>query len=853
MNRTKKNHLNVMPTGIFTFTLVLLLQMLCSVTTAREIVGMSFAASNDQCYVWYDDFTVSEGATSNLKDYHSVYVYEVSRGKSVKNILSISIDVDDYVYTWYDDGTVSVGTIFDLDDFRPPHRYTLPSGKSVEDIVSISIGSNDRVYTWYKGGTMSVGYPEDLDAYGSLYAYELPQGKSENNFVGIGIADSDDYVYAWYDEPNTSSESDRFDNDIHPRSHREYPRPHQYRDGYPQTYDNNSYYQPFTFLENSPFRVSLANNINSTTSDFAPSFYKNQLMFSTFRTGNGNDNGGLNQIYISTRSGTQLASPQPLRQGYWTRFNETDPSFTESGRQVAYVRNNDNFNSYTGSSTRSDIYFSDVVSQNSWQNEVPFPYNSSQHSNGYPHLTPLGDMLYFASDMPGGYGGFDIYVCQKTGNTWSQPFNLGPQVNTSDDEISPFLTGTTLYLASDRRGGYGGFDIFKSTYGNSQWQQIVNMGQGINSPSDDYDFIYQPNQKIAYFTSNRSGGYGSDDIYQAVEQTFTAPSNDVSFIQPTQSQTTSTRNLTVTTPSRMALMIRDKNTKMPLEGVRIDLSACGERAYITDDFGLAMLDWFDENCNIRISKNGYITGTYRFPMTERHRIELTPATTTTVVNTTSTPPPSRRIVVPQNTTVVSAAPNVISRSISNSNTVAAYDTYSSNEVSNRQGYEVQIGAFYTPRREAFRIFENLGSVYYDTKSSGLEIYKVGPFATYQEAERVKAIVRNNGYSDAFVRDASRTLSATPPRATTTTYRSLSVPAVTYRVQIGVFQNPNNARFNQQLYNSNMKQATRSDGLTVFFLGDFYSMQEAIAAQENARRLGVTQAFTVEYRNGVKVQ
>ncbi len=717
----------------------------------------------------------------------------------------------------------------------------------------------------------------------------------------------------------------------------------------------------------SQFGVSPTSNINSVASDFAPAFYINQLMFSTFRRGNGNDNDAFNQLYISMRSNNQLARPQPLRKDFQAIINEGSPSFTDNGRRVAYVKNNNKFSNgivpLMGSGAKLDIYLADAASQNDWQNEEAFPYNGRKYSNGYPYLTPEGNTLYFASDVPGGYGGFDIYICERIGSDWSEPTNLGPAINTGGDEISPFLAGTTLYFSSNWHDGYGGLDIFKSVNINGEWKQAVNMGKGINSPRDDYDFIYKPYEKIAYFTSNRAGGLGYDDIYQAIAGATTPPPTTGTpplVTTPPSSNTPPTTTLppntappTTTTPSgsipdRMTLTVLDEVTKQPLDGVQINLTACNGSVYNTDVNGIAILERFTDDCTIRISKSGYGESLHRFPMLAQLQIGLTPiegaftgivmdsesearlsgvlvtatdkktqstVTATTdargryalqlspdseytlsysktgyvgnarllntrsqgyelgfhemevapyfdpgsvvVVPTTPAPQPSppqttqprpqapvviQPPVVVQPSTPAPAPPTIITTPPPTTTTTTTTG----------KAYEVQIGAFSAPRPGQFRNLESIGSVYYDTKN-GLAIYKVGTFGNYRDAERARAAVRNNGYPDAFIRRASRDAPVyTPP---TTTITSPTSPSGTvYKIQLGAFRNPNTAGFNPSLQNfGTIQQITRTDGITVFLLGDFYSMTEAAAAQENAKNLGVSQAFIVKYRNGVRVK
>lgn len=922
MKNTQKSYLGIMPVGIFALTIILLSQSFCSVATPRQIVGMSVAPSNNWCYTWYDDNTVSMGdkTDTNVDAYSDTY-YSLPAGKSVHSIVSMSIDADGRLYTWYNDKTVSVGDIFQLDAHKAPYYYSLPQGKSVRNIVGMGISANNDVYTWYEGGIVSVGTPDDLGFYNAPYAYPLPQEKSANNLVGINIPHNNDYVYAWY----RGTKSSYFD----------------YNDNYSTSNDHYTRNMPSDANENLQFTVSEVPKINSMFSDFAPSFYENQLMFSTFRKGNGNSRGNSNQIYISMRSGEKLYRPQPLRKGYRAVMsNESDPSFTEDGQQVAYVRNKNFANGTLPHMGNMDIHLADAVSQNDWRNKKSFSHNNKKYSNGYPHLTAGGDVLYFASNMPGGYGGFDIYVCKKIGNRWSEPINLGAGINTKGDEISPFLAERTLYFASDSHDGRGGFDIFKSIYGNKGWKQAVNMGEAINSFYDDYDFIYEPYENIAYFTSNRAGGLGDDDIYQATaERGYASPRIKKKRIQSPPIQSPQPLQPDVVTPNPVVIVVKDEKTKQALASVQIE-TTCDGKIYTTDASGIAVLETFDRACNIHIGKNGYETNKYRFPTQRRVNIELSPVKYAPVVHQepVQVSTPERAVLVVRdsktkqpiegvqidltncnagiyttnsdglvilerfggNCTIrisksgyekhlhsfptmaqlgvelkplggghtgvilelqpdpVYIAPNSVKAvypsnktSISNRPFATHTSTTAADRIdNNREIYEVQIGAYRTPHPELSQRFKSLGRVYFHMKND-MMVYKVGSFKSYNDAEYARAILSSNGFPDAFIK---KTLLSGPAAYAPPPVRSVSTNRIVYKIQLGAFRDSGNATFNPNLeYFGNIQKTTRADGITVFLLGDFYSMTEATTAQKNAINLGISKAFIVKYRNGVRVK
>lgn len=150
-----------------------------------------------------------------------------------------------------------------------------------------------------------------------------------------------------------------------------------------------------------------------------------------------------------------------------------------------------------------------------WSSVRPFEWNNSDYNVAFPALNATGDTLYFASDKAGGYGGFDLYRSVKSGS-WSDPVNMGPEVNTAGDEVFPFFTHDRLYFASDGREGLGGLDVYRAYVTDGMWE-VANMGAPVNSPKDDFAFLIDPVKRSGFYTSNRNGGRGSDDIY-AIDQ-----------------------------------------------------------------------------------------------------------------------------------------------------------------------------------------------------------------------------------------------------------------------------------------------------------------------------------------------
>jgi outer membrane protein OmpA-like peptidoglycan-associated protein len=145
-----------------------------------------------------------------------------------------------------------------------------------------------------------------------------------------------------------------------------------------------------------------------------------------------------------------------------------------------------------------------------WGKAEVFKYDSDEYSVGHASISKDGKLLFFSSDMPGGFGGTDIYVCERVGDTWDKPKNLGPNVNSNGMELFPHIRNDgILFYSSDKFDGLGGLDIFSAEQRKGEWLMIRNEGLGINSGSDDFG-IYFSDTANGYFSSNRQG---SDDIF----------------------------------------------------------------------------------------------------------------------------------------------------------------------------------------------------------------------------------------------------------------------------------------------------------------------------------------------------
>jgi hypothetical protein len=197
-----------------------------------------------------------------------------------------------------------------------------------------------------------------------------------------------------------------------------------------------------------------------------------------------------------------------------------------------------------------DIYES-FYSNNKWsapENLGPI-VNSSEYLETSACFSANGDIIFFSSTRPEGHGGKDLYLVKKLQNgKWGKPFNLGPTINTEYDEDAPFLhpLGNTLYFSSEGHKNMGGFDIFKSTFDETgKFEEPKNLGSPINTSDDDIFFVMNTDATRGYFSSEREGGFGLQDIYSVSFQNVTTTPLNVYNIHITDESSTIIRDVEI--------------------------------------------------------------------------------------------------------------------------------------------------------------------------------------------------------------------------------------------------------------------------------------------------------------------
>ncbi|MBP6183428.1 MAG: OmpA family protein [Saprospiraceae bacterium] len=270
--------------------------------------------------------------------------------------------------------------------------------------------------------------------------------------------------------------------------------------------------------------VNNETSINTDQLEFSPSFFEDGILFissreNVFKFVDRRMRRNTMGIFLARRNseGT-LGSPTFFSDRINTKYHEGPLTFDMSGSDMYFTRSN-YINGKLGKSKDGWVnlrVLKATKSGDKWDDVKDLPFNSDDFNVCHPSLSPEGDRLYFASDMPGGFGGLDIYYVTKMGDDYGDPINLGAEINTDKDEIFPFIhsDGTLFFSSNGQSDALGGLDLYYSKPGSDDlYSTPRNLGSPFNSNSDDFGFILDLETKNGYFSSNRAGGKGQDDIY----------------------------------------------------------------------------------------------------------------------------------------------------------------------------------------------------------------------------------------------------------------------------------------------------------------------------------------------------
>jgi outer membrane protein OmpA-like peptidoglycan-associated protein/tetratricopeptide (TPR) repeat protein len=268
--------------------------------------------------------------------------------------------------------------------------------------------------------------------------------------------------------------------------------------------------------------------INTIYSDFGTFVYNDELYFASSRNTDLKKKYGWNdepfldiyQVNVKFTDGkrefgnTDFIKADKLN----TDYHEASVAITNDGKTIYFTRDNvdkKNRLGYDKKGTSHLKLYKASLDGDNWANIVELPFNDDYYSTGHPALSADNKKLYFVSDREGGLGQTDIYeVDIQEDNVYSAPKNLGEKINTEGREMFPFVSkDSIMYFSSDGYLGLGLLDIYKSNIIKNEDSEPINMGAPYNSGYDDFAYFINGDKKTGYFSSNRDGGQGNDDIY----------------------------------------------------------------------------------------------------------------------------------------------------------------------------------------------------------------------------------------------------------------------------------------------------------------------------------------------------
>lgn len=321
-------------------------------------------------------------------------------------------------------------------------------------------------------------------------------------------------------------------------------------------------------------------NFNSSEDDFSAIPYERGVVFASSR-GRGffsrpvdaRTNSRFFDLYYSDLTGTKKAMVKRIKGKVNSRFHDGPAVFSADGNTMYFTRSN----TKKGSNGKTHFLeiFQATKNGKKWGDITPLSFNSEEYSTGHPALSSDGSYIIFASDRPGGFGGTDLYMSRKSGDSWSEPVNLGPSVNTTEDELFPYIhPDGVLFFSSNGHPGFGGLDVFSAKGRDGRFSGVRNAGYPLNGPKDDFGVSFIPKRAIGYFSSDREG---DDNIYRFKRKT------------------------------SVEIIVIDSRNKKPLADTKIEvLDGSSKKEYMTDSEGKATFygDWNKEYF-LTLSKTDY--------------------------------------------------------------------------------------------------------------------------------------------------------------------------------------------------------------------------------------------------------
>lgn len=450
--------------------------------------------------------------------------------------------------------------------------------------------------------------------------------------------------------------------------------------------------------------------VNTEASEIAPAFFGKGIIFASDRHMSQEEDQKLPfyDLYYAAIDKDSSAVAGKLSDNINSKLHEASATYDNIRNELYFTRNN-YVDDRIVKSKANDVKLKILIAKynsGKWNAEGDFEFNNKNYSVGQPALSSDGSVLLFISDMPGGFGGTDIYFSKRSDNGWTTPQNMGEAVNTKGDEMFPFLSDDgTLYFSSDWLPGYGGFDIFYTNREDEHWAKPKNIGQPVNSPRDDMGFIMENGS--GFFSSNRTGGKGNDDIY----------------------------SVTVLNGINGLYITDDEG--IPLFGASVKLLEGNHliNAGQTDENGFIYITLEPQkNYAVQISKTGFAELSVPDAEKIKSSTGILPVTLISLMGEHEEVPPAEDKLPPMQTT----------------DEVKTDTTSAATPAKDFIVYDVQIGVFKNPDYAKIFALNTYGELSSKSQADGSLSFSLINFTTLEDAEKAKQAAIKSGFSDAFI-------------------------------------------------------------------------------------------------------
>lgn len=279
--------------------------------------------------------------------------------------------------------------------------------------------------------------------------------------------------------------------------------------------------------DSASYKITNVENLNTENSEFSPVFFnKNQaVLFASNRRNTSARNKTFSwddsyfiDVYTSEKKDSlKFTAITPMVKVVSSSYHDGPASLSPDEKTMYLTKSNIVTKKVKGAIVNTvnlKLYILKKDSTGKLSKPESFPYNSDDYSLGHATVTKDGKYMYFVSDMPGGLGQTDLYVSENVNGQWQKPENLGQAINTEGREMFPYVhEDGTLFFSTDGRAGLGGLDLYFTVPAMDAYFEPQSLGYPINSNYDDFGFALNEDLKTGYFSSNRVGGKGKDDVY----------------------------------------------------------------------------------------------------------------------------------------------------------------------------------------------------------------------------------------------------------------------------------------------------------------------------------------------------